>query len=42
MPEDSNEEPELRYIDIKEIEKKRNKKWEEMSDADKLKSLKNI
>ncbi len=42
MPEDSNEAPELRYIDVKEIEDKGNKKWDEMSDEDKLERLKDI
>lgn len=39
MPEDSNEAPELHYEDVKEIEDKKDEKWEEMSDEDKLDSL---
>lgn len=42
MPEDSQEAPELHYENVERIEEKNGKKWDEMSDEDKLKSLENI
>lgn len=42
MPEDSQEAPKSYEKDIEEIKKETSKDWEEMSDEEKLKKLKDV
>ncbi len=39
MPEDSNEAPRLHETDVDKIEEETGKKWEDMSDDEKLEKL---